>query len=466
MELASTHRCVMAEAMPRPRRSLSDTYLGWLSIALLGYAVAGKGFAYLGSPPLYVGELTLVLGLLSALLTRTLLRVPRTSSTRLLLLYMAWGAVLTLADLPAYGVDALRDSVIWSYGIFALPVAGAVAARPARLVWMLRRYARFAGLFPLVIPGVWLLSAVYSEALPRLPGSDLPILYVKPGDILVHLAGISAFQLVGFGASSLRSLFLVCLAATLTAIRSRGGMLSFGLAFLLVSVAHPLRRRMWIAVGGALAATTLILSSNVEFEVAGRRLSGHQLIANAASIFASGHRGLEGTKQWRLEWWSRIVDDTLRGPHFWTGRGFGLNLAVADGFATSATAGLRSPHNAHLTVLSRAGAPGLALWMLLQGCWLREMLRAYAASRAAGQRRWSALFLFLVAYWAAFLANASFDVALEGPMAGVWFWTLFGLGIAAGRVRELAPWTLETEAGPSRPVSSLHPLPPAPAVRG
>jgi hypothetical protein len=34
-------------------------------------------------------------------------------------------------------------------------------------------------------------------------------------------------------------------------------------------------------------------------------------------------------------------------------------------------------------------------------------------------------------YWLAFLVNASFDVFLEGPMGGVPFWLLMGLGFAA-----------------------------------
>jgi len=27
-----------------------------------------------------------------------------------------------------------------------------------------------------------------------------------------------------------------------------------------------------------------------------------------------------------------IADNTVRGPYFWTGRGFGVNLALEDGF--------------------------------------------------------------------------------------------------------------------------------------
>ena len=42
--------------------------------------------------------------------------------------------------------------------------------------------------------------------------------------------------------------------------------------------------------------------------------------------------------------------------------------------------------------------------------------------------RW---FAFLVAYWMAFLVNTSFDVFLEGPMGGIWFWTLVGTGLGS-----------------------------------
>ncbi len=30
----------------------------------------------------------------------------------------------------------------------------------------------------------------------------------------------------------------------------------------------------------------------------------------------------------------------------------------------------------------------------------------------------------------AFMINATFDVALEGPMMGIWYWSLVGLGVA------------------------------------
>jgi hypothetical protein len=37
----------------------------------------------------------------------------------------------------------------------------------------------------------------------------------------------------------------------------------------------------------------------------------------------------------------------------------------------------------------------------------------------------------VLAFWLAFMVNASVDVFLEGPQGGIWFWCLMGFGIAA-----------------------------------
>jgi hypothetical protein len=52
-------------------------------------------------------------------------------------------------------------------------------------------------------------------------------------------------------------------------------------------------------------------------------------------------------------------------------------------------------------------------------------------ARRRGDERWVGLFLFTVCYAASIIINATFDVTLEGPMQGIWFWSLFGLGIGS-----------------------------------
>jgi hypothetical protein len=49
------------------------------------------------------------------------------------------------------------------------------------------------------------------------------------------------------------------------------------------------------------------------------------------------------------------------------------------------------------------------------------------------------LFLFAICYVLAILINASFDVVLEAPMQGIWFWCLFGFGVGSVMVYRAQP---------------------------
>jgi hypothetical protein len=40
------------------------------------------------------------------------------------------------------------------------------------------------------------------------------------------------------------------------------------------------------------------------------------------------------------------------------------------------------------------------------------------------------------------MVNASFDVYLEGPTGGIWFWVIFGTGLAAPVLYRRAPHVL------------------------
>ena len=162
------------------------------------------------------------------------------------------------------------------------------------------------------------------------------------------------------------------------------------------------------------------------------------------SPFTSSKAGdLDATKEWRLEWWSDIFDYTLCGKYFWTGKGFGINLADDDGYQVEEDNTLRNPHNGHLGMLARAGVPGLLLWVLVQGSWAVGVFAAYRRSVRLGQERWTQLFFVLLAYWIAFMINTSFDVYLEGPMGGVWYWSVYGVGLGALAVHREAPQVLE-----------------------
>jgi O-antigen ligase len=133
------------------------------------------------------------------------------------------------------------------------------------------------------------------------------------------------------------------------------------------------------------------------------------------------------TIEWRFRWWRKIIDYTFHGPYFWTGKGYGMNLADEDGFFNWDHS-LRSPHNGFMTILARSGVPGLLLWSAFLLTLTFQVARIWLTKKADQKQRFIAIW-FLVCL-AGFLFLASFDVFLEGPMAGIWFWSLVGFALA------------------------------------
>ena len=192
-----------------------------------------------------------------------------------------------------------------------------------------------------------------------------------------------------------------------------------------------------IPVIGAVLAVMLMFDFNFGVYHGGRAIAPRQLLVNFMGSFEGAGESVDGTREWREAWWSKIIDYTVYGPYFWTGKGYGINLADDDGFQVldkDDPAPLRSPHNSHLTFLARSGVPGFSLWLALQLTWVISVLRALFLARRTGRHRTTGLLAFLLAYWTAFMTLAATDVLIEGPAGGIWFWTIFGVGAAAARM--------------------------------
>ena len=430
-----------------------DVALGLLVAGLVGYVTLGRGFSYIGVYPVYVGEL-----LLAACVVATLIVLGRARFRAIhaaLLTFMVIGAAQTLPYFATYGFDAARDGVTWIYCAFAIGVS--LLVRPSDI----RRAVRLYGWFvPLYLLWVQISAVMVREfALPMLPGPNVPIVGFKPGDTAVHLVGIAAFVLSGLYAGTPAGrrvpeslVWLLWLAAgALVSVANRGSMLALAMTASIALVVRPSGR--WARPAFFAAALLLIMAVvNPTIEISDRRpLSFSQLTDNVASIFGTtGDEDLDGSRRWRLQWWTDIVDYTVNGPYFWTGKGFGINLANADGFQVFDNDSLRAPHNGHLEILARAGVPGLIAWIVLQASWLVMIVRAgWRARRQPGGAFWAATAAWLLAFWAAAMVNTSFDVYLQGPHGGIWFWSMFGLGIAVASIveaRETDPTMAELEA--------------------
>jgi hypothetical protein len=411
----------------RPQQVFFKALIG----LLIGYALMGRGLAHIGIPPLYVGEVVLGLGVLGSLVS---IRSLRGGAVRILIVaFMAWGALQTIPYIPRDGVNALRDAVSWGYAIFALMISLSIRGQ---------HFDRILGIYRAWIPFycVWVpLALLASRLIPAAPGSPDGIISPKPGDIGVFLAGIAAFALLGLYSSTPKPrvpeavMWLLWLpAAAVVSIYNRGGMIAIATAGAAIFFLRLPQR--WLApVFFTLLIGVSLVWVNPEVDVGqGRTISVSQFVDNVTSLVTdSDSAALEGTKEFRLRWWSEIIDYTVNGRYFWTGKGFGINLADDDGFQVYEDHSLRAPHNGHIEILARAGVPGLALWIALNAAIGLGLLRAAARARALGRTRWVAIDGWLFVAWIAALVNASFDPYLQGPHGGIWFWSMIGLAIVA-----------------------------------
>ena len=430
------------------RAQLPRLALSFLGVCLLGYALLGKGFAYIGVPPLFVGEMALGLCLLALLLRGRPGLLGRSPLLYLLLAYMAVGLVATAPFVQKYGLDAVRDAVLWGYGLFALCVA-TLLLQYGWVMNAVRQYARLIPLFLCVAPVLLLSGRLLGTGGLTLPGTQISLLDLKGGDVAVMLAMIASLLLLGLhrlpelGAAG-RALgnrrewlwWLLWIAtAAIPLFRVRAGLLAVVAALLVVTLGRAASR--WQRPLLTLLATFAVLAVfNVQIQLGDRTtVSVQSMLTNVQSISSSttGDESRDGSRRWRLLWWNDILKYTVGGPYFWTGKGYGLNLADADGYQlgyASGEATLRSPHNVHLNILARSGVPGALAWAALQLTFAAMLLLAYWRARASGQDLWVRLNLWTLASWVAFMINASFDVYLEGPQGGIWFWSFFGFGMA------------------------------------
>jgi hypothetical protein len=399
----------------------------WLGL----YALLGKGFAYAGWPPFYAGEILLLVGIPALLATRRIVALCKTSLGIGLICFTAWQIACAVPYFEVYGIDTLRDSAIWGYSVFAWITAALVLRLPGFLSWVVLGYRRFAKVFLIIGPVAWLATLYLREWLPRWPETTVTLPLIKGDEFCVHLAGILAFLMQRLAPVSHGWLFLV-LADAATAMGVRSGLVAFLIAAGCVIFLRPRARGLASVAAAALILMVTMATFDFHFVMPGtqREFSLDQLSDSVRSVVGVSQRSdLESTKNWRLIWWREIKDYTLDGPYFWAGKGYGINLADSDGFQVGTRdEPLRSPHSSHLNFLARSGVPGFALWLLLQVIWVSQMLAAYLRANRLHLEGWQGLFAWIIAYWVAFVTAAGFDVFLEGPMAGIPFWTLLGLG--------------------------------------
>jgi len=375
---------------------------------------------------LYVGEIALIAGIAVALtvgsLTNAILNVPGLA----LALLMLWTAQRTMPYWDEYGLDAPRDAMIVFYGLFAYVIGSLVLKQPSTLRFLVERYRRF------------MFYAIFLAPIVVTLGLTFPPLFgvgPKVNDLACHLTAIFASALLGivrlrpvaFISILLFELFAFTQAREAMAVFAVGSSLAIAL-----SLQGGTARRIAVCLGvfATVVSVLFVVDFHLDSDELRRPVSVRQYVENVTTTFSDADNEDE-TREWRLNWWSDIINYTMHGPYFWTGKGFGPNIADTDGYQTSGPdeAPLRSPHNAHMTILARGGVPELVLWIAALGAWLAAVVRQLMEARRLKDGRWANIFAFLLIYWTILLVASSFDVVLEGPVMGIWFWTIHGIGL-------------------------------------
>ncbi|WP_397547488.1 O-antigen ligase family protein [Rhodothermus marinus] len=415
---------------------LEKILLRFWTICLTGYAFLGKGFAYIGIPPIFVDAFLWGMAFLYLLFHLDFLLILRDWNLTLLSCFMIIGILRTVPYLSIYKIDALRDGVIWGYGLFAIVMAYIIWKYPVDVI-AVQWFSKWMMWFPIWAPFALFAYWVFGKSMPQIPwASGIPVIFLKGGDVAVHLIGTLGFWLLfqsywpvsGLRARLFWAGWLIAFVFSIVIVRAAFVTVTLVAAFLVFFVS-PVR---WIKVTATVVFFVMIFAIfRINIDVGRERtISFNQLVTNVTSIFSSTENfSGEHSKKWRLNWWKKIVDYTFNGPYFWTGKGFGINLADDDGFQVLKNKALRSPHNGHLTILARSGVPGFFIWVSFLILFFIRIYKSYRRWKNNGSILDARLRLWVMAYVLAAIVNTGFDVYMEGPQGGVWLWTLLGFGL-------------------------------------
>ena len=407
--------------------SAKDYFGNWIVLVYALYLFFNKGMSYS-----FLAEGTLLIGVLLAIRERNKIQIVwdiRLKLLALLLLLNIGWVIRGITQFPAF--DVIRDSFIFNYSLlllipFLLQENGTI---------FFQRITRLYAWFPLVATLTFLLIVFIPELSEWRVFGKIPFLEYKKGDLAVQLLIATLLilsgriqlnprlQLITFGLIT----YLFFVVATF----NRGGMVAFiaGVSLfifwnrksVLLQQFKPFLR---VAPLVLLATLFLYTATRMSDPIQGRSIGLDQLKQNVVSIVSKDVEGsLSDNIVWRLAWWGKIIDYTFAGPYFLTGKGLGINLAASDEIPmdeeTDRTP-LRAPHNFHLNILARYGVPVFILWLVFVFYLLRGLI---FKTRSVDD---SLVACILIAA----LINASFDVALEGPMSAFPFWIWVGLSLA------------------------------------
>jgi|GEM_PF-1446435 len=387
----------------------------------------GRAFSYQGirieETNLYVTEAVLAAAWILVIVRQAAAKerlVRRSGLNGLFLVYYALGAICLLRGVSQFGMEALRHSVIVYYSLFYFLILNLITDEHK-----LKRFLKFS-----LIGAALAVAVIFYNFL---VGTGLQ----TSTEVKRYGANIGALSLV--------LCMLFWLSLTVFKIRGRAKvLLSILLPFQLFAAVFLIQHRSLLValIGGLLfilalvsKARTLkylILAICVFLLVVGLNqvsgiLSGNLLVKDTlARALSTLTPEKDPNSTHRMVMWSQILHRTAKQPVL--GEGFGPPFSVFSGrrFYDYAERRLH-PHNSFLWILNRMGIVGFGVFCFLILKFYGSGIRAYRRMNAGKYKAY--LLAFLSSHFCISIF-AFFNVVLEGPSMGIFFWIVMGLTMA------------------------------------
>jgi len=418
--------------MSLDKRLVSPHY--WRKWLLFGFVFAtasyGRTFAYLGIQagpfPIYVTEI--VLGVVLALYyweycifsgPRELVRSP---VSLLVMIYVLYGLILLGADYSEHGAEAVRDSAMLYYALFVF--VGLFSIDGEKDMRTLGKVLIAAG-----IVSVWKMisGAVAGSYSTSAAGSGKLVggataLYATFSFIILCVS-------MNYGIYRKRPLLYLLAAANLVVVffsAHRTFIVVFiGVLFvhLIVSVKRRGRRRsvrtIRSTVGAILIAAVIVACVPYFGGIATATLQKYGRLLSLT----------DPNTAFRIEYWNRSLE-----TWFETNPLMGIGLgAPADVFVRGEQR--TAPHNSYITVGLRTGLVGFGLLVLIMLTYYAYAVSIIRILQKMGSRLAPYAIAFLLCQVATAIV-AFFNIVLEGPYMGSFFWLFIGLTIGAIRLAQ------------------------------
>ncbi|UCB53415.1 MAG: O-antigen ligase family protein [Candidatus Zixiibacteriota bacterium] len=404
----------------------------------------GRGFSYLGirfeETSLYVTEAVLTAAWILVVLRKVAAKeriVKRSGLNGLFLIYYALGALCLLRGISEFGMEALRHSVVVYYSLFYFLIL--------ELVTDMNKLERILKL-SLVASTVALLAIFYNYA----SGFG----FETSTEVKRYGANIGALSLV--------VCVLFWLSLTVFGIRSRArSLLSVLLPFQIFAAILLIQHRSLLValIGGLILIFALISKVRtlkymvlmiciflliVCVDQFSGVLSGSVMVKDTLTrALSTLTPEQDPNSAHRLVMWSQILGRTARQPVL--GEGFGPPFSVFSGgkFYDYAERRLH-PHNSFLWILNRMGVIGFGIFCCLILKFYASGIKAYRRMEAGKSK---AYLLALLSSHFCISIFAFFNVVLEGPSMGIFFWIIMGMSMALIKIEKERSEELKYESG-------------------